>query len=117
MACSPGWNGSVAGRSPGSLDLTMPSQSEQLRQIEKKQRLRTIGNWCLGLGAGGLLLAVSAAGLGGTNNPEVWTSLYAAMSRDGLLRWLVVPLAAAGFALIVGGACAHGLASRGSGDV
>jgi hypothetical protein len=108
----------VAGRSTRSLDLTeMPSQEEQLRELARVERLRTLRNWALGLSVVAFFLALTAVGIVGVGNPKSASSAYSAMAGEGSLRWSVVPLLAGGAALIIIGAILHGLVTRKHGEV
>ena len=110
--------GSMAGRSTRSLDLTkMPSQEQQLRELERVARLRTLRNWTLCLGLVAFLLAIAAAGFVGVGNPKNWSNIFAAIAGEGLLRWSVIPLIAAGAALTIVGALLHGLSRWKHGEV
>lgn len=82
----------------------MPSQEQQLREIARIERLKTLGNWALCLGLLTLVSSVGVAGFGGLGNPKNWSNMFAAMAGEGLLRWGVIPLIAAGLALIIVGA-------------
>jgi hypothetical protein len=100
-----------------SLELTeMRSHKDQLRELDRADRFRTLRNWAVCLGLVALILAWGAAGFGGVISPDTWSSLYSAMARDGWMRWLAVPLAAAGMALLIVGAVLHGLYTRRHGE-
>jgi lipopolysaccharide export LptBFGC system permease protein LptF len=107
----------VAGRSTKSLDLTkMSSQQQQLRNLARVERYRTLRNWALGLGLVAFVMGLIAAGFGG-GNPESATSAYSAFALAGLLRWAAIPLVSASFALIIVAVLLHGLSRRGHGEV
>ena len=94
----------------------MASQNQQLRNLERVTRYRVLRNWALGLGGVAFVMAVIAAGFGG-GNPESANSAYSAFALAGFMRWAVVPLLSATFALIIVGALLHGLSRRGHGEV
>ena len=95
----------------------MSSQEQQVRELERVGQLRTLRNWALCLGSLAFLLAITAAGFVGVGNPKNWSSIYAAIAGEGLLRWSVIPLIAAGSALIIAGALLHGLSRWRHGEV
>ena len=94
----------------------MSSQEQQLRNLSRVERYRTLRNWTLGLGLVALVMGLVAAGFGG-GNPESATSAYSAFALAGLLRWAAIPLVSASFALIITGTLLHGLYRRAHGEV
>jgi hypothetical protein len=95
----------------------MSSQEQQLRNLKRTARLRTQRNWALGLGFSALLLAVIFGNVIGVADLSSYPSAFAAIAGEGFLRWSVVPLMAAGFALIMVGALLHGLSAWKHGEV
>ena len=94
----------------------MAPQEQQLRELERLERYRTLGNWALGLGFVALVLALISAGFGG-GNPESATSVYSAFAVAGFMQWAAIPLFAASFSLIIVGALLYGLSKRKHGEV
>ena len=108
----------MAGRSTGSLDLTkMASQEQQLRNLARLERYRTLRNWALGLGLIAFVMGLTAVGFGGSGNPKSASSVHSAFALAGLLRWAAIPLVSASFALTIVGALLHGLSRREHGEV
>ena len=95
----------------------MPSQQEQLRELERTERLRTLAHWCFGLAVAMFLCVIGVVGIAGVGNPETWSSIYVAMAADGFFHWAVVPLLALAMSLIIVGSILHGLARRKHGEV
>lgn len=94
----------------------MAAQDPQFRELEKAVRWRKLRNWALCLGLVAFLLAGVAGWLVGADNLIDWSSASVAIA-EGLLRWSIAPLLAAGVALIFAAALAHGLSRWGHGEV
>jgi hypothetical protein len=94
----------------------MSSQEEQLRNLARAERYRTLRNWALGLGLTSLVIALIVAGFGG-GNPASATSAFSSFAAAGFLRWATAPLVAASFALFIVGGLLHGLSRRNHGEV
>lgn len=95
----------------------MPSQEQQLRDLERIEQYRALRNLAFGLGLVAFVLALMAYGLGGRGNPASASSAYLAFEIAGLMQWAAIPLASASLALIIVGAILHGLSKRKHGEV
>lgn len=58
------------------------SPNHQLRRIARAERLRTLRNWCAGLGVVALALALMTI-RNTVGNPETWTSAFNALGASG----------------------------------
>jgi hypothetical protein len=95
----------------------MSSQQRQLHEFARIERLRALRNWSLGLGALAWVFSITAVGVVGVGNPKNASSIFSALAGEGFFGWAVVPLIAAGFALIVLGAALHALSRRKHGEI
>ena len=94
----------------------MAPQEQQLRELDRRERYRTLSNWALGLSFVALVLGLISAGFGGAN-PKSASSIYSVFAIAGLMQWAAIPLIAASFALFIVGALLYGLSKREHGEV
>ena len=76
---------------------------KQLNELARLDWLRTLRTWCFALGFAALGFALVYVGGSGVANPKTWASAHAALAAAGGLRWLILPLMAAGVVLLVVG--------------
>ena len=77
------------------------SVHHELDALARRERLKTVRDWCFGLGLVVCVGALVAIGGGAVGNPKAWASAYHALATAGGLRWLALPLLGVGAALLL----------------
>lgn len=93
----------------------MNSPSRRNQNLERSERLRSLGNWACGLGVAVLALSLGVGRVLPSMNPEGATSIYVALESAGHMRWLFVPMICVGAGLVAAGVVLNLIARRGSG--
>jgi hypothetical protein len=95
----------------------MSPKEQQLQDVHRIERYRTLRNWAWGLALVMFVLGIGAAGIGAGDNPTSTSSANSAFTIAEYMRSAAIGLVSAGFALVTVGSLLNALSRRKHGEV